>query len=322
MIESLPLLAWPRIGSPLLTILIYHRVLPIPDPLRPGEASAESFDRQMAFLARHFSVLPLVEAVAALQGGTLPRRACCITFDDGYADNLTVAEPILARYRVPATVFVATAYLDGGRMFNDSVIELVSNVQGELLDLTDLGLGSHPLVTIEDKRIAIDTLLAQIKYLGPQERAAKVDRMIETAGCGPLPQDLMMTSGQLRELSARGIEIGGHTDAHTVLTTLSVDAAREEIGKGKARIESIVGKQVRTFAYPNGRPGRDFGAAHVALVKEFGFAAAVTTSHGVAACHSDVHQLPRFTPWGKSTTLLAARLARNAMLRKPAFICV
>ena len=321
MIDSLPLLAWPRAALPLLTILIYHRVMRVPDPLRPGEAFAETFERQMAFLARHFSVLPLIEAVAALRSGTLPRRACCITFDDGYADNLTVAEPILARYHLPATVFVATAYLDGGRMFNDSVIELVARVQGDVLDLRGLGLGSHPLATMEGKRDAINDLLVRLKFLGLKERASLVDQMIEASGCGPLPQNLMLTSAQLRELSVRGVDIGGHTDAHAVLSTLSVDVAREEIAKGKARIESIVDKPVRTFAYPNGLPGRDFDAAHVALVREFGFAAAVTTSYGVAGRQCDIHQLPRFTPWGKSTTLFAARLARNALLGRPALVC-
>ena len=141
MIDFLPLLVWPRFELPLLTILTYHRVMPAPNALRPGEAHAEMFDRQMAFLARYFSVMPLDEAVTAIQDGTLPKRACCITFDDGYADNLTVAQPILARHRLPATVFVATAYIDGGRMFNDSVIELVGNIAGTVLDLGALKLG-------------------------------------------------------------------------------------------------------------------------------------------------------------------------------------
>ena len=322
MIESLPLLAWPRAANPVLTILIYHQVMPVPDPLRPGEACAASFDRQMAFLARNFSVLPLVDAVAALGDGTLPRRACCVTFDDGYADNLTVAEPILARHHLPATVFVATAYLDGGRMFNDSVIELVRRVPDAVLDLGALGLGVHPLATMQDRVRAIDALLAQLKYTEPPKRQALVTRMIEMAGCAGLPDDLMLTSRQMRELSDRGVEIGGHTDAHAVLTTLSVDAARDEIAKGKSRIEAVLGKPVRTFAYPNGRPVRDYDAAHVAVVREFGFAAAVTTAGGVSGRDSDIHQLPRFAPWGRSTTLLAARLARNARQGKPDAICV
>jgi len=123
MIEALPLLAWPA-HQLVLTIFAYHRVLPMPDPLRPGEVVAEVFEEQMRFLSRHFAVLPLLEAARLLQKRNLPARACCITFDDGYADNLTVAQPILEKYQLPATVFVATGYLDGQRMFNDTVIDI------------------------------------------------------------------------------------------------------------------------------------------------------------------------------------------------------
>ena len=177
------------------------------------------------------------------------------------------------------------------------------------------------MATIKDRIETIDALLSRLKYIEPLRRQALVDRMIEVSGCSGLPDDLMLTSEQLLELSARGIEIGGHTDAHTILTTLSVDAAKKEIAKGKAKIEQIIGKPVRMFAYPNGKPGRDYDASHVALIKELRFAAAVTTACGVAHGKSDVHQLPRYAPWGNSTTRLAARLASNARLGGPEAVC-
>jgi hypothetical protein len=108
-----------------LSILIYHRVLPVPDPLFPTETTVESFDAQLGLLKSLFNVLPLPEAVARLKAGTLPARAASITFDDGYADNFTRALPILQKHGLHATFFIATAYLDGGRMFNDTVIESI-----------------------------------------------------------------------------------------------------------------------------------------------------------------------------------------------------
>jgi len=321
MIASIPLLAWPRGDEAILTILIYHRVMPQADPLRIGEADAELFDRHMAFLSRHFAVLPLLEAVNGLKRGSLPRRACCITFDDGYADNLTVALPILERYRLPATVFVATGYLNGGRMFNDSVIELVARTTSSTLDFRQLGMSQYPVKSIEERRSAINALLSHSKYLPPAEREELVARMVEIAGCGPLPDDLMMTTAQVRELSDRGVEIGGHTHVHTILKTLDDDAAYAEIARGKARLEEITGKSVKVFAFPNGRPERDYTARHVGMMKELGFEAAVTTAYGVANRASDVYQLPRFAPWGRATTMFAARITRNAMLGQPASVC-
>ena len=108
--------------SSCLSILIYHRVVAQPDPLFPDVVTAEEFDLQMAALTRWFTVLPLGRAVERLRNGTLPVRAACVTFDDGYADNALSALPILLKHGVKATFFVATRFLDGGSMWNDTVI--------------------------------------------------------------------------------------------------------------------------------------------------------------------------------------------------------
>ncbi len=320
MIESLPLLAWPPFRQA-LTILIFHRVLPAPDPLRPGEPSAAEFDRFMGFIADHFSVLPLREAVERLKQNRLPKRACCITFDDGYADNLTVALPILEKHRLPATVFIATGYLDGGRMFNDAVIDAIAKTGHERLDLAGIGLGEHAIGGVAARRVAIATILEQLKYRPPGQRHEDVAHLLERADCGPLPTDIMLTGAQVQELSRRGVAIGGHTVNHAILASIEDDMAREEIAAGKQRLESITGKPVPTFAYPNGRPHKDYSARHAAMVRELGFELAVSTAHGVGKPGSDVFQLPRFTPWGATNTKRGAQMLRNAWMRKAAAIC-
>ena len=110
--------------TPRLSVLAYHRVLPAHDPLFPGEPSAAEFEQRMRWVQANFDVLALGEAVRALREHRLPRRALSITFDDGYADNYTVALPILRRLGLPATFFVATGFLDGGCMFNLSLIHI------------------------------------------------------------------------------------------------------------------------------------------------------------------------------------------------------
>jgi peptidoglycan/xylan/chitin deacetylase (PgdA/CDA1 family) len=310
MIEKIPLLAWPP--GQVLTILIFHRVLTRLDPLRPSEPDAKRFDALMRFMASNFTVLPLVGAVDLLERGKLPRRACCITFDDGYADNLTIAQPILEKYGLPATVFVATGYLDGGRMFNDAVIDAIAATAKPMLDLSDFDLGQHALQTLEEKQAAVAAILNQIKFRPPQLRDEQLHAMLERTECGLLPKDIMLTSAQVQELARRGVEIGGHTVAHTILTTLDNERALEEMCSGRQRLEELLAKPVTSFAYPNGKPVRDYAARHVAMARAAGFERALSTASGAARETSDIFQLPRFTPWASNLARAAVQLTRNA----------
>ena len=123
----------------------------------------------MAAVARVFNLLPLSHAARRLADGSLPPRALSITFDDGYADNHDIAMPILARLGLPATVFVATSFLNGGRMWNDTVIECVRRTSKRAIDFepSDQRI---PVGTVAERRSAISQLLPKIKYLGPRKR--------------------------------------------------------------------------------------------------------------------------------------------------------
>ena len=293
-----------------LGIVIFHRVRTAPDEMFPGEIDAVGFRTRIDWLRRWFNVLPLEDAVAALARGALPERALCVTFDDGYADNATVALPILRDARVHATFFVATSYLDGGRMWNDTVIEAVRAARGPRLDLAVAGLGEHAVTTAAERRATVDRLLVKLKYAEPERRESLAGAVASAAGA-PLPDDLMMTSAQVRTLAAEGMGIGAHTHTHPILARLDDSAARREIGAGREVLAGIVRQPVALFAYPNGKPDVDYTRAHVRMVAEFGFKAAVTTAAGVAHAGDALHELPRFSPWDRTPLRYATRLARN-----------
>jgi peptidoglycan/xylan/chitin deacetylase (PgdA/CDA1 family) len=279
----------------------------VPDPILHDEIDAATFEQHMALLAADFNVLPLGEACAQLVRGGLPARAACITFDDGYADNEQTALPILKRFGLPATFFVSTGFSDGGVMFNDGVIEVVRCAPAGTHDLSRLGLGSYSLGDSTSRRAPIDALIGQLKYRPVRERGALVEQLA-AAMHSALPKDLMMRSAQIKRLYDEGMEIGGHTVNHPILAVLSEQEARAEIVNGKRRLEEITGAPVTLFAYPNGKPGRDYGPRDVELVREAGFAAAVSTLGGVANRGSDIFQLPRFSPWDRSPRRLGVRL--------------
>lgn len=293
-----------------LDILIFHRVYPARDALAPTEPDADRFDRLMGFLRRGFNVLPLDEAVTRLRDGTLPPAAACVTFDDGYADNLTLALPVLARHGIPATIFVAPGYLDGGRMWNDTVIESVRGAKSDRLDLADLGLPVVRVASLDEKRAAIATLLPLLKYRPIEERTRLADTIGTRSGAA-LPRDLMLTTAQLRALASDArITIGAHTRLHPILASSMNEPAETEIRGSREDLETLLQRPVDLFAYPNGRPDQDYRATHVAMVRAAGYRAAVSTAQGVATAASDPFQLPRFTPWGQSMLKFSLQLAR------------
>lgn len=293
-----------------LSILIFHRVLSEPDQLFPGEVDRRRFDELMGWIAEWFNVLSLEEAVARLKRGQLPARAAAITFDDGYADNWLNAVPILQRHRLHATFFIATGFLDGGRMWNDTLIESVRGATVPRLDLGWVGLGDTSIATVESKQSLLGRLIPAIKHMAPEQRADAVARIAE-ASRATLPDDLMLSTAQLCALRAAGMGVGAHTVTHPILARLDPASARREIAQSRAVLEDRLGERIGLFAYPNGKLGQDYLPEHVAMVRELGFDAAVSTNWGASGTGSDEFQLQRFTPWDRTRSRFGFRFLRN-----------
>lgn len=306
-----------------LSVLIFHRVLPVADPMFPGEVDAGQFDQIVGWMREWCNVLPLDEAVNRLAAGSLPARAAAITFDDGYADNHSQALPILQRHGLSATFFIATGFLDGGRMWNDTLIEAVRRFDGDGIDLQALGGFAQdakaiwPTRSIEQRRHAIEAIIGRLKYAPPEQRLALANQVVSQLRVR-LPDDLMMTSEQVRSLRREGMQIGAHTHNHPILARLEPGVVRQEIASSKQNLEDLLGESVDLFAYPNGRPGQDYNAECVSIVRELGFTAAVSTATGAANRRSDLFQLPRFTPWDRTRTRFGLRLAGNLLAAPPA----
>lgn len=299
-----------------LNVFIFHRVEPKPDPLFPEQMHASRFHEVCGWLSSWFNVLPLDDAVARLKAGALPVRAACVTFDDGYADNFHVAVPILQRHSMTATFFIATGFLDGGRMWNDSIIEAVRAFRGNVLDLSDAGLGAYHLDSNDQRRVAIEALLRQIKYLDPVKRLEAVAFVQQTGGSA-LPDNLMMSSQQVIQLRQSGMQIGAHTCSHPILASLSDGDAVDEIIGSKVALESLLQEPVSLFAYPNGKPSKDYLAKHSLMVRQAGFAAAVSTAPGVSSVATDPFQLPRFSPWDTGRLRYGIRILANLSTVRP-----
>jgi peptidoglycan/xylan/chitin deacetylase (PgdA/CDA1 family) len=258
-------------------------------------------------------VLPLGAALDGLATGKLPARAVSLTFDDGYADNHDHALPVLARHGLTATFFIASGFLDGGRMWNDSIAESIRRCGSDSLDLSATvagSLGVLPLASANDRRKAVASIIRASKY---QPLAIRDDWVSTVAQrcAAELPVDLMMTSEQVRVLHQRGMTIGAHTVSHPILRGLSLPSLISEIDDGRRALQQIVGAPVRLFAYPNGRPGVDYDEETVSVVKELGFDAAVSTAWRAAGRKDDRFQLPRYMPWERTRTRFGFRMVHT-----------
>lgn len=288
-----------------LSILIYRRVLARPDPLFPEQIDALRFEQQVRVLARWFHVMPLGDAVRRLRERSLPGRAACIAFENGYADNASVALAILQRYRVPATFFVASGFLDGGCMWKDAVIDVVRSAIGDRLNLASSGFATYDLGCPVRRRAVIDMLIDTLGRLPHGERLERIRGMARSFA------PTMMTSDEVLALHRSGMEIGAQTVSNPVLTSVSNADARAEIANGRARLQEIIQAPVRLFAYPSGKPGQDFEVRHVHMLRSQGFDAAVTSASGAARPDTDPMLLPRVTPPERGAHGLLLRMACN-----------
>ena len=289
--------------------LIFHRVVRNADPMSPSEPTEVWFRELIKMLAGAFEMISLQEALSRAEQGRLNGRTVSVTFDDGYADNFEVALPILEEFGVPGTFFVASGFTDGGRMWNDSIIETFRRLPDGRCEVADEETHVFELGDWASRRDAVAKIITAWKHLPPEQRQARVDTL---SRCAPsLPSNLMMSKSQLRALADSPMAtIGGHTRSHPILSSISDEQARSEIEGGKRDLENWIQQQVLLFAYPNGKAGRDFHAIHADIAREVGFKAAVTTDWGTLNKPADRYVIPRFTPWQRNLSRFSLDLLR------------
>lgn len=265
-------------------VLMYHSVAGeelahFIDP--PNRLSLALFERQMAYLARHRNVVPLSAAVEAVAAGRKLRAGTvCLTFDDGYLDNLTVAAPILAQYRLPATLFLATGYVERVEpQWADELHRMFHNRSVDQLCLPSLGGAVLQLATAAGRRAAYDIIHPRLLEATRNERydlLADIERAL--APMGPRPR-LTMNWDEARELCRRFplFEIGGHTREHIDLATHRADAARAEIDGCAEDLRRELGIEPRHFSFPYGR----WCEGTRQLVRTSGWQSAVGTNHRI-----------------------------------------
>jgi peptidoglycan/xylan/chitin deacetylase (PgdA/CDA1 family) len=214
---------------------------------------------------------------------------------------------VLTKVGVPATFFIATGFLNGGCMWNDVVIDSVARTRRSSFECVDPQLGTLDLSSTAARLAAITRLLASLKYVEQGARARRAAELARALDVEP-QRTLMMSTDHVRDLIASGFDIGAHTVNHPILSSLDAATARREVAESKRMLERVLGREVRLFAYPNGRPGDDYGQRECDIVQDAGFLAAFSTRAAVVDETAKVFELPRIAPWDRSGIKHCARL--------------
>jgi peptidoglycan/xylan/chitin deacetylase (PgdA/CDA1 family) len=311
-----------------MPILQYHSVSAAGAYRAPSIAvSPALFERQMAFLAERYAVIPLDEVVRCLETQRpFPRRAVAITFDDGYLDNHLAACPILRRHGLTATFFVTAGPVARHERF------WVSWLRSAILSARDVdGLVRQALISASlgregrrDRREAtIDHVTAHANRLGPMDRDALMVRVataVDTEGWRESAGADMLRPEDVRAMVGAGMTIGSHTVSHPNLPSLSRQEALRELVDSRRLLEDITGQPVRHLAYPGGPdPTRPiFTPEIVALARQAGYSSASSSTHTAVSLKSDPFELGRYDVHdGHGLAGFAFRLEQHRFLTAP-----
>jgi peptidoglycan/xylan/chitin deacetylase (PgdA/CDA1 family) len=269
-------LMW-KLSSNRLRILCYHGVCQ--DRLRqeswvPGYFVTESsFEQQLRYLREHATVLPLDEAVARLKDGSLPARAVSLTFDDGYANNMHLAYRLLKAYRMHATIFLSSAYVESGELYPFLKLQLIKR--------SGRATGRAPVYKSEP----LDTVNEWIGKWWPAIEPTLSDDQRQTLRPS--------TIDEVRAADPELIAFGAHTHTHCILENETLERRQKEIISSVDKVSQWTDRPAPLFSYPNGQR-EDFGEVDKQALRAKGIIAAVSGILGSNTSGDDPLELKRY----------------------------
>ncbi len=275
-------------------ILMYHRFSEDSHSLK---ISKNEFEEHLIYLAKHNSVLSLDEVVeASLAGKDLPPNPTVITIDDGYFDAYDIAFPLLKKYKMPATLYVITGFLDGKiwlwtdlmrylMLKSEAVFFSYEHPNGELVEAE--------LKNDLQKLEVAGRVNAILKKLSDKEKDFRIEEIAENLEVEipkkPTADYAPITWKQAREMDKSWIDIESHTVTHPILSNLDSENLEFELRQAKERLEKILERKVEHFCYPNGSLNETVEKA----TEKAGYKSAVTTEYGFNNGRSNMFLLKR-----------------------------
>jgi peptidoglycan/xylan/chitin deacetylase (PgdA/CDA1 family) len=303
--------------APPALILLYHRVAEVNSDPWSLSVSPQHFADHLDVVRKRGYPVALKQLNRTLQDGKRLPRSIAITFDDGYANNLYRAKPLLERYDIPATVFVTSGYIGKTQEFWWDELEQVLLKPGRLpetlplhingslnkwmlgaaVDYSEVDYGRDydryaPNAEPGSRLFFYYSVWQRLQPLPDEQRREVLDQIWAWANVRPKARltHRPLDSQELRTLEKGGlVEVGAHTVTHPLLAGHPIEIQREEILQSKGELEDMLGHPVTSFSYPHGNYTRET----LALVREAGFSCACTCAVDTVRRNTDCFQLPR-----------------------------
>ncbi len=263
--------------------------IPLFSELPPG-----IFEAQMRYVRRRYRVLSLDELCEEIEKPSRKEDAVAITFDDGYRDLHTHALPVLRKYQIPATIFLAVASIETGQVpWYDRIFLALKVFPKDEFEIVLDRPRNFRLVSPQARLQTAAEIIQHLRTL-PDERRKEYCAALEEQI--RLPQDelkdRMLTWDQIRAMCREGITFGSHTMTHPVVSRLTESQLEPELGESKRALEHRIGSRAVHFAYPFGKPA-DCGTAALPFLVQNGYRSAATTVEGTNEPGNNCYELRR-----------------------------
>lgn len=279
-------------GARGLLVACYHSV--IPDSVSSVgcrtrvSVSETQFEQQLRYIKRNFQPISLTQLTEHINhGAPLPPRSALITFDDGFANNLHVASPVLLSHAIPAAFFLTTNYISTDRiLWPNEIDEFVLQWPKPTIPLPSGSCSAHIIDEFDARTQLADRIREQCKRLTNQARLLYMEEL-RSQFAPQTDSELrllyeFLTWDEVRELARLGFEIGSHTLEHPILSQLPDGELFKELFESKQTIEKELATPCNAIAYPNGGSD-DFNDHVIATAQAIGYRVGFKLEGGL--CH-------------------------------------
>jgi len=314
-------------------VLMYHRIAEPASDVWEIAVSPKRFEQHLQLLQKIGNVVPLEQLADAVNAKSLSKNYIAIAFDDGYADNFKAAKPLLEKYRIPATFFIASGNVERENEFFWDELEHLILFSEHLPALFSMTINKHAIIfDLKDESFLAEksrqkhsswkacseeppTLRAALYYqvweqlrglsYPEQQQHLQLIKKWANSSLPARPDYRTMSVSELKQMAANNLfSFGAHTVTHPALANHNAQFQRKELTDNRRFLQEVTGQDINLLAYPYGI----YNEETLQIAADLGFKAAFTTEEKPIASNSSIYTLGRFQVTNLTGTALTDQL--------------